>query len=211
MAEKGVLFQGEMVRALLNTKPGAWPAEPIDPEKPWKWQTRRLPDAKQMSAWEAHGALDDEGWPLYEDDQGDWHAVAPRYDVGDVLWVRETLREAQGDTDKGWIYAADGKPVMVAEEDATAMITWAHHKQQDYCPSIFMPRWASRITLEVMEVRCDRLHDITEADALAEGMDWNEIDLTARDRFSALWEQINGNGSWDENPWVFVCSFRRLK
>ncbi len=81
-----------------------------------------------------------------------------------------------------------------------------------------MPRWASRITLEITSVRVERLQEISEADAQAEG--WTrrpEVSTdpqvhkeAARDWFMDLWESINGPGSWDANPWVWVIEFRRL-
>ena len=82
-----------------------------------------------------------------------------------------------------------------------------------------MPRWASRITLEITSVRVERLQDISEADALAEGVtdDGSLVtDLAGNDRggafaaFATLWEVINGAGSWDDNPWVWAIEFRRL-
>jgi len=92
---------------------------------------------------------------------------------------------------------------------------------------MFMPRWASRITLDVTAVRIERLQDISEADAIAEGckaldhVQWRtfvEADAgepyrqhTARDAYSALWEHINGIGSWDLNPWVWVVEFKRIE
>ena len=86
-----------------------------------------------------------------------------------------------------------------------------------WTPSIHMPRWASRILLEVTSVRVERLQDISEADAVAEGVDFaghtDEImhDYSPDERFSMLWESINGAGSWNENPWVWVVEFRRVE
>ena len=81
----------------------------------------------------------------------------------------------------------------------------------------FLPAWASRITLEIVSVRVERLQDISDADAWAEGIDAGEAlsmgctDGAARAAYSALWERINGPGSWDANPWVWVISFLRVK
>jgi hypothetical protein len=90
---------------------------------------------------------------------------------------------------------------------------------------MFMPRWASRITLEVTGVRVERLQDISEADAIAEGVNpfpgvrqdddaaaFNRIGPVDMDsfpvaRYAVLWESINGAGSWDANPWVWVVEF----
>ena len=92
-------------------------------------------------------------------------------------------------------------------------------------PSIHMPRWASRILLEVTAVRVEQLQDISEADAIAEGIEhwdasgnneWADysdpagLPLSARESYRTLWEQINGPGSWDTNPWVWVVEFKRV-
>ena len=86
-------------------------------------------------------------------------------------------------------------------------------------PSIYMPRWASRITLEVTGVRVERLQDISEADAIAEGCSLECMTPTGDDSGSAihgpggyiaLWESINGPGSWDVNPWLWVVEFKRV-
>jgi hypothetical protein len=131
-----------------------------------------------------------------------------RWAPGDHLWVREAWSPEHkwSDTkpreipngDDIW-YWADGNP---PDGD------WTKPK-----PSIFMPRWASRITLEVTAVRVERLQSITETDATAEGILATEF---WRDNhppsicYSVLWNAINGAGSWDTNPWVVVIEFRRV-
>ncbi len=89
-------------------------------------------------------------------------------------------------------------------------------------PSIHMPRWASRITLEITAVRVERLQAISEADAIAEGVEQYKSGYfkaynckegfctTAFVSFMSLWSQINSPGSWDANPWVWVVEFRRV-
>jgi len=149
-------------------------------------------------------------------------ARSPYGQPGDRLWVRETLRER----DHSWVYDADGAPVQLAEDDPRVpqMISWAHHKESDVCVSIHMPRWASRITLEITETHAERLHQITDKGALAEGVEpfydlfdgaprKSEVQVfgTAREAFADLWASINGAASWDANPWVWVVSFRRLE
>lgn len=112
---------------------------------------------------------------------------------GDRLWVRETHFDAKRLNEGRILYRADGD---------VSRFGWT--------PSIHMPRSASRITLEVTGVRVERLQDISEADAVAEGVVW-EQGQTAINVFETLWESINGAGSWDANPWVWVVEFKRAK
>lgn len=100
---------------------------------------------------------------------------------GDRLWVRETFRNI-GDY---IVYAADFSDLS----------NW-----KPWTPSIFMPRYASRLTLEVKDIRLERLQDISQEDAIAEGC------LDIKD-FEALWKSINGSISWTRNPWVWAIDF----
>ena len=112
---------------------------------------------------------------------------------GERLWVKETF--AIADSPKRHVeYAADGRLAMLK-----------------YSPSIHMPRWASRITLEITGVRVERLQGISNEDAVSEGIGTpTDIRYAALDGFKPLWKSINGPGSWDLNPWVWVIEFRRL-
>ena len=125
---------------------------------------------------------------------------------GDKLWVREAFSgsiayERHGYPLKEWgnkiWYWADGNPQRG---------DWTKPR-----PSIHMPRHLSRITLELTEVRVERLQDISEADALAEGVA-NSLRLPggrfANENYAHLWDAINGPGSWDANPWVWVVAFK---
>lgn len=220
--EKPILFSAPMIRCIQNTKPGVWPAERIDPARPFKCQTRRLFKGKNYDWWQACGGeIGDDGLPIGEDDMGDPVTIPAAYQVGDILWVREGLVRI-GPT---WCYRADDQPVWVGIENIAAMAGWVHHKQQDYCPSMFMPRWACRIRLEVMEVRCQRLQDITEEDAKAEGakpwphdpqqrMTTGELGIEQpyRGGFACLWDDINEDrATWNSNPWVWAYTFKRLE
>lgn len=140
--------------------------------------------------------------------------VCPCGQPGDRLWVRETFSEF--DTNHGkvvWYRAESDDP------DYWHGVTWK--------PSIFMPRRLSRITLEITGVRVERLQDISEADALAEGVDmdktitmpfsnailWASVTLkprSAQQAYAHLWESINGPGSWAVNPWAWVIEFKRV-
>lgn len=124
--------------------------------------------------------------------------------AGDRLWVRETFAlESKSYAGDKVRYRADGKPTSGA---------WR--------PSIHMPRWASRITLEITGVRVERLQEISEADAKAEGViptgrrathKWcNGEDVSHRRQFADLWDSLHGKGAWEQNPWVWVVEFRRL-
>lgn len=158
---------------------------------------------------------------------------------GDRLWVREAWRaHVAADTiaPRNLLHVAwddPDKARIAYEEDPSALGTssWAHRGR--YRPSIHMPRWASRITLEVTDVRVQRLNDISEEDAMAEGVrrvtkdgmtekfcvydkgdysstPWAEMPRRPRDVFAGLWESINGPGAWDANPWVWTITFKRV-
>lgn len=132
---------------------------------------------------------------------------------GDRLWVREAWREW---SDAAWHYAADGL-VLPKQRDRDlaaflaqrAPLTWESYRWR---PSIHMPRAASRITLEVTDVRVERLHKISRGDAMAEGCPFANLqDGESPVRwYEYLWRAINGPDSWDANPWVWVVEFRRV-
>ncbi len=99
--------------------------------------------------------------------------------------------------------------VRLARRHGTHVVPWR--------PSIHMPRWASRITLEITDIRVERLQEISYADAMAEGVPFTELppgqgrpDPLHRAKFADLWESINGPGSWEANPWVWVIEFKRV-
>lgn len=120
---------------------------------------------------------------------------------GDRLWVRESMLF---DPDQGWRYSADGADVI--DEN--------YGKINQRCPSIHMPRCCCRILLEITDVRVERLQDISEADAIAEGVK-NSLHLPggrfARENFAHLWWTIHGDGSWEANPLVWVVNFRQIE
>src|SRR5690606_3684193 len=174
-----------------------------------------------------------------------WPELCPYGRPGDRLWVRESWQYANW-TEEGepYIrYAAAGAQELFdvgriphdwfdrLEDIWSGLSTEANYAidnraaDRRWRPSIHMPRWASRITLEITDVRVERLRDISEADAQAEGValdtepcdhprrscgDVGCLGPTHRAAFAELWMQINGAGSWDANPWVWVVSFRRV-
>lgn len=156
---------------------------------------------------------------------------------GDRLWVRETWQGPlfYGEIPYDWnsdkyknpeycYYRASGHSCDFTDADDNHVERWS--------PSIHMPRWASRILLEVVNVRVERLNDISEDDAVAEGVEpwvigeglWRDYSLepdqeeagsppmtSARDSYKTLWESLNGPGSWDLNPWVWMVEFKPLE
>ena len=142
---------------------------------------------------------------------GMFSIFCPYGQPGDRLWVKETFTMAAGDC----LYrATDTDDPLIS-------------KSTKWKPSIFMPRKSSRITLEIAAVRVERLQDITEEDAIAEGIHaFNAAQITyyhysptaareehfrtAVDAYRALWNSINGPESWAQNPWVWVLTFKRI-
>lgn len=197
MGDRPILFSGPMVRAILAGT---------------KTQTRRIVDVKrgaivamQISEPTTVETRDRQRIPIREAAH-----LCPYGAPGDRLWVRETWAPADGRYSAvPVVYRADGG-AQPADDDR-----WR--------PSIFMPRWASRLTLDVVSVRVERLHEISEGDARAEGVTLGEpmpakINgergvvrfYEARAAFACLWDAINGKRApWLSNPWVWVVTFRR--
>lgn len=220
MTDRPILFSGPMVRAILAGQ---------------KTQTRRVVDVARV---QKKGTLNSAGWrPFDLDVAADRRAVetncgrvCPYGEVGDRLWVRETWRtDTVGDAGiNGVRFRGDDAfvPIEPTREAADAWVD-AHENGKHgamWRPSIFIKRWASRLTLTVESVRVEPLHAITEADALAEGMTYEGDELTkpttfdgirwepigARLKYVALWDSINGKRApWLSNPWVWVVAFAR--
>ncbi|ENB6028414.1 hypothetical protein ABHJ46_003272 [Shigella dysenteriae] len=208
MKERGMIFNAEMVRAILDGR---------------KTQTRRL-----VPEWQVPKHSPDNS----DDPRYNWMAEAQRdrrYGYGvfgeteeacakelslmapcpfgnrwERIWVRETF----GDCGERLVYRAD-------TDDG------AQCKVNRWTPSIHMPRWASRITLEITGVRVERLNEISEEDAAKEGVAWESATpgvpakpgavLSAKQDFSILWKSIYGDESWAANPWVWVIEFKRVE
>lgn len=207
MKERPILFKGEMVRAILEGR---------------KTQTRRVvkhvPGLGFPRNWCRRYANDSR---KAKEMLGDFRSFCPYGQPGDRLWVREKMCLAENshsvpagnpmlgrDYDSS-VYAADGAD--------TNMDAWPW--KNDVLPSIHMPKGASRITLEITNVRVERLQDISEEDAKAEGVlgekEAAAAGLTWYDKprraFRFLWQSINGASSWDANPWVWVVEFKRVE
>ncbi|MEE7438893.1 hypothetical protein [Methylobacterium oryzae] len=249
MADRPILFSAPMVQALLREarQPGTG-----------KTQTRRILKPEPATSRPREGStLIHEGV-----DGSDFHrkVVAhfrPRFAVGDRLWVKETWQTGSGGLGPQIAYRATGDCHDIEAwdgEDEGAGPSFNYERcpgakwhtwlpdllsgaEGIWRPSLFMPRWASRLTLLLSEVRVERLHDISEADAEAEGCEfelwdqtlavrdyskpdgwfqaWSEdaggtyveADRIWRASFRSLWESINGPESWQANPWVVVVGF----
>lgn len=242
MKERPILFSGPMVRALLaGTKTQTRRALRVQPPVGTEWMnTYHHPkDAERPYWWAgAGGDLLDFSTPCPYGQPGDrlwvretWQVARETidYETGgeyDVFEWTEDLGDPRpylnGDarfgTKAGLFYAADGEdknPGAFYNLTGFDNKTVLRPKEINWRQSIHMPRWASRITLEVTGVRVERLQDISEKDAWAEGCEGYDDDVTGGksgySEFHDLWEQINGPESWAANPWVWCVSFRRLE
>lgn len=227
MTDRPIIMSAPMVRAILREieKPGTG-----------KTQTRRL-------AWRDYRPRPDDGHKavpadvcVLRDRKGGvrpspWQKVKP----GDRLWVRETCRAEQDIgpfKSNGVSYAAGGKPMLVGWQeqrflDWTGLFVYRGDLDDGgkTVPTIHMPRWASRLTLDVTAVKIERLKDISEEDARAEGVDrepgldgrwWDYTvehinirwSVSARASFATLWQSLHGASSWDANPEVVAITFK---
>ncbi|PPT26843.1 hypothetical protein [Xanthomonas arboricola] len=210
MRERPILFNGAMVRAILSgaksqTRPVVTPA----PDARADWMRSDVNNV-------CHAGTNVGEVPGF----GVWQC--PFGQPGDRLWVRETTQVDRITSDSAELarYSADQQPVCYPlgtgnGYDGAWQLWWY---SRDTCPNNHMPRKACRLVLEITDVRVERLHAISEGDAVAEGaMVWaGEQDTPIRDlntgderiAFKALWASTGGD--WDANPWVWAISFRRL-
>ncbi len=215
--EKPILFSTEMVQAILEGR---------------KTQTRRV--IKPQPEWKDRKGLCSQGWSWsdkntklssYPEADSFSEAISlccPYGNVGDILWVRETWQETtwmtKEDENYGFIYRAseNGKDW----EDNTEDWKWK--------PSIFMPKEACRIKLRIVNVRVERLQDISEEDAIKEGVESFYSENLGKKlfkeygyknsytgfpdiSFKSLWDSINYDKfPWHKNPWIWVLEFERL-
>lgn len=237
MKEKPILFSAPMVKAILDGR---------------KSQTRRIVKAASKNLiYDLENATVDGPnqicagqylhVPFRRKDEADEgcrdREYCPYGDPSDRLWVKETWVDYCPHWFGAWcgcgslemrkeihrpVYRADApelwKRPINKEGELMSPTKWK--------PSIFMPRWASRLTLEITAVRVERLQDIPEADAKAEGVQIPHVNFPQaadskfkmgdalglyRDHYRVLWNNINGPESWDANPWVWVLEFKRIE
>lgn len=209
-----ILFSAPMVRAILDNR---------------KFQTRRV--VKPQPRHEVKSCSN--GW--YERDpkassSGNKTFGCPYGVPGDRLWVRETWGIQEGivccaaarpNIARGFDVEMGPKWTPVIHRAGRENYAWGMYGPPKWKPSIHMPRTACRITLEVAAVRVERLQEISEADAIEEGVEpsiYGWKDYLKRDlhlgeadaSYASLWESINGPGSWEANPFVWVITFHRL-
>ena len=216
MTERGMIFNGEMVRALLSGR---------------KTQTRRIIKDCTVGRDQISKFIQIEKKFIgcYPEDVPELIRECCPYGIpGDRIWVREAFRVHSRATDvatlvykaserNSWTEQTHRVPVAVCNKPATP---------EKWTPSLHMPRWASRILLEITDVRVERLNAISEEDATAEGVppagsllpDYPGTFLTpkgdfatAKVAFQRLWESIYGEESWKANGWVWVISFKRIE
>lgn len=213
--ERPILFSGPMVQAILDGR---------------KTQTRRVVKWKpvkggggynflhsSMSAGHYCTGVPSSGHVLYSRrGDGCWEqrtrpVHCPYGQPGERLWVRETWASVPFGPHREWPGVPDLRPRKPSEFNRACSIIWRADGEmpeplEPWRPSIHMPRWASRITLEITGVRVERLHDISEADKEAEG-------ATADRPFGTVWRKINTKPGvrWDDNPWVWALEFRRVE
>ena len=208
MKERPILFSAPMVRAILGGH---------------KTMTRRVAiprhdDRTPCEHWSG-GYCEPEAIMSRHCEHGSEGRPCPYGCPGDRLWVKETWKpHCEGPISDEFPlgtcvkYRADGamvKPTAWTNEQGA----WceAREESEQWRSPLHMPRWASRITLEVTGVRVERVQDISESDARCEGIDAYVKDGFARAEFVCLWNSINekrGFG-WDVNPWVWVIEFRK--
>lgn len=212
MTARPIIFSAPMVRALLEgRKTQTRRVVKIAGRLPEYIGPRGCEDDPKCWGWEVDG-----GYVLLGDEKGalSWSGMRSSYRAGDRLWVREHHARTEFDTRFNMPYApphyyADGPLSLDLRHDAGLLRSH---------PSIHMPRWASRLTLTVTDVRVQRLQDITPADAIAEGFPAYANSITIdcdtpspRDDFSSFWNSIHGQDAWDKNPWVAALTFAVCK
>lgn len=216
MNERPIKFIAEMVRAVLDGRKTQtrWPVPKWQMPKETEGPHDEFPNHRWMSVAHRHrrwgfgvfGATEDECMNNYNTEYG---CLCPLGKKGDRLWVRETLSK-----EKWPDYHYEAYPQVTAgtgDED----FNYRGSNYRGLVPAIHMPRWASRILLEITDIRVERVQDISEADAAAEGIFPYKGGYTTGAMgpfsspilaFSDLWESTGGD--WHNNPWVWVIDFK---
>ncbi|EAU5131733.1 hypothetical protein IFX79_004089 [Salmonella enterica] len=211
MKERGMIFNAEMVNAILSGRK-------TQTRRPIKWKQTRFTEIAERD----DGSL----WPWAEDCErgGDIWFACPFGEVGDRIWVRETWQVIHDHIDESsHVEYRTYAPSIPKEKDRYWHAVYAEHfgdeSREDrgfpWRPAIHMPRWASRITLEITDVRVERLRGLSEEDAKSEGIIPSAGGVLPgweyRINFRDLWMDIYGTDNWEANPWVWVIEFKRVE
>lgn len=220
-----------LIEAILNTKlntpaspAGGWPPEPIDNAKAFKGMTRRVVKNEVEKHNDYHYIFDPKTKNHYCVETGDANFLCPYGQPGDLLWVKESiLKERQFENPNNpafgkTIYCCDLQPGEF--EKGTSLYAYNYRLSP-----LFMPKSAARIWLQIVDVKPERLQDINSSEAVWEGVE-PEGHLPSNttyyknylkdfifegspiNSFSSLIDHINGPGTWQQNPWVWVISFK---
>lgn len=229
MTERGILFSAPMVRSILAGQKTVTrriiKPQPVEPAARPLRHAAKHPGpyfdsycSEKKTPENPRGMSNEWCWWTADDRPDPLSTIRCPYGApGHALWVRETWRYVGG---REYEYQRDRDAVIYRADPPAPEGTWR--------PAIFMPRWASRITLEIVSVRVERLHKITEEDARAEGIDTldGELDDSAicraakvlgcciedrRASYGALWAEINGEASLIANPMCWAISFKRIE
>lgn len=217
--ERPIIFSPDMVKAILNGS---------------KSQTRRVikPQPEIRGFIDSYGEL---AWSWYWKEGTDYSAllkadygadyvhtskdslikailaICPYGQIGDRLWVRETLVKSDHAQPVA-LYAVDNSIVKAISDDGSTHMVFGWIWKPKILPALFMPRWASRITLEITEVRVEKVQEIPLLDVKKEGIseiNWYHFD-NAINAFGELWDSLNAKRGygWDTNPWCWCISFK---
>lgn len=205
MKARPILFNTDMVQAILAGR---------------KTQTRRELNPQPELVTDSHDAGFRKYWTYKGTDvtgkKSDFIESCPFGQPGDLLYVREAWRPSASDVACTKEYKADGAHIEIDDTEIDASIWLSYRKPEEqypdmvppkWRPSIHQPRWASRLTLEITDVRVERLRDIDRGDCMAEGCPFPNMAVNDPiGWFSGLWDSIYNN--WDANPWVWVVEFK---
>lgn len=208
-----ILFSTDMVQAILEGRKKMTrrilPIQPLDDDK-WILATLVGGDNKNIGKKHWVTMKNPHSIARYDD-----RYFTQKYSTGDILWVRESFRLTQPYGPENYYFGYRSGDNSYNE----ASDKYDYSEPDVWRPSIHMPKEACRIFLKVTDVRCERLHEITEQDAVDEGIlkrydgfrlythNENCWVLSALHSFQSLWAKINGQSSWDANPYVWVISF----
>jgi len=198
MTERPIIFSTPMVRAILDGR-----------KTQFRWVVKNMPPQPTGAYFDAYNKSEFWNWWTKENKCCLPQIKCPHGAPSDRLWVRET-------------FCLDFCDHVIYKADGGSAIDAGYSSEPNWKPSIHMPRHASRITLEVISVRVERVQDITGSDACAEGIQFRHVNSGAPlqgplykeniQQFSQLWDSINAKRGygWDKNPWVWVVEFKQV-